>query len=103
MNEKSKSESLHNGTSSPLRKVNRTPSGVSAANKNSRKTDILNRAIGEILKAGKNSTSSPRSAKKSSSGVKFVKDDFDEDLADVEDELDEDQLFHEVNGQIRTA
>ena len=89
MNEKSKSESLHhNGTSSPLRKVNRTPSGVSK----NRKTDILNRAIGEILKAGKNS--SPRSAKKSSSsGVKFVKDDFDEDLADVEDELDEDEDY----------
>ena len=100
VNEKSKSESLHNGTSSPLRKVNRTPSGVSAANKNSknRKTDILNRAIGEILKAGKNSSSSPshlsRSAKKSSSsGVKFVTDDFDEDLADVEDELDEDEDY----------
>ena len=98
VNEKSKSESLHNGTSSPLRKVNRTPSGVSAANKNSknRKTDILNRAIGEILKAGKNSSPShlSRSAKKSSSsGVKFVKDDFDEDLADVEDELDEDEDY----------
>jgi len=73
-----------------LRKVNRT----------SQKTDILNQAIGEILKSNNTKNrSSPGNknyrSRKSSSAFKAMPDDDVMD-ADVEDELDEDEDYSDL-------